>query len=49
MGKPAMIVAMSVVAGLGLSGCAVGPGYRKPAITLESFHSAAAVRGEWGS
>jgi outer membrane protein TolC len=39
-----MIVAMSVVAGLGLSGCTVGPDYRKPAITLEGFHSAAAVQ-----
>ena len=44
MGKPAMIVVMSVVAGLGLSGCAVGPDYRRPAITLERFHSAAAVQ-----
>jgi len=44
MGKPAMIVAMSVVAGLGLSGCAVGPNYRKPATTLAGFHSAAAVQ-----
>jgi len=39
-----MIVAMSVVAGLGLTGCAVGPDYRKPATTLEGFHSAAAVQ-----
>jgi len=45
MRKPAMIVAMSVVAGLGLSGCAVGPDYRTPATTLEGFHSAAAVQG----
>jgi len=44
MGKPAMIVAMSVVAGLGLSGCAVGPNYRKPATTLSGFHSAATVQ-----
>jgi NodT family efflux transporter outer membrane factor (OMF) lipoprotein len=43
MGKPAKIVAMSVVAGLGLMGCAVGPNYRKPATTLEGFHSAAAI------
>lgn len=44
MRKPAMIVAMSVVAGSGLGGCAVGPDYRKPATTLEGFHSAGAVQ-----
>lgn len=38
-----MLVAVSTVFGLSITGCAVGPDNRKPAITLEAFHSSAAV------
>jgi len=37
------LAALSLFSQLGVSGCAVGPSYRKPATTLEKFHSAAAV------
>jgi NodT family efflux transporter outer membrane factor (OMF) lipoprotein len=39
----AAVASLSVFAQLCLPGCAVGPSYRKPATTLEKFHSAAAV------
>src|SRR5690348_16880855 len=39
----AALVSLSLFSQLCLSGCAVGPSYRKPATTLEKFHSAAAV------
>jgi hypothetical protein len=39
----APLAAASLLAQLGVSGCAVGPSYRKPATTLEKFHSAAAL------
>jgi NodT family efflux transporter outer membrane factor (OMF) lipoprotein len=39
-----MIASMCVVMGLGIAGCAVGPDYRRPSVTLEGFHSAAAVQ-----
>lgn len=32
-----------------VSGCAVGPSYRKPATTLEKFHTSAAVEGRSAS
>jgi NodT family efflux transporter outer membrane factor (OMF) lipoprotein len=37
------LVSLSLFSQLCLSGCAVGPSYRKPGTTLEKFHSAAAV------
>ena len=39
----AAIASLSLFSQLCVSGCAVGPSYRKPATTLENFHSAAAV------
>ncbi len=39
------IAAMVVCAGLGVSGCAVGPDYQKPSITLKAFHSTGATTG----
>ena len=44
MGKPAMLATMAAAIGLSITGCAVGPDYRKPSTTLEPFHSAAAVQ-----
>ncbi|MGH8290321.1 MAG: efflux transporter outer membrane subunit [Steroidobacteraceae bacterium] len=44
MSRPVMLAAMSMVIALSIAGCAVGPDYRKPAITLEPFHSSAAVQ-----
>ena len=44
MGRPAMLAAMAAVMGLSITGCAVGPDYRKPSITLEAFHSSAALQ-----
>ena len=40
----AIVVRPLLVALAALSGCAVGPSYRKPATTLEKFHSAAALQ-----
>jgi len=37
------IAAVSLLTQLCVSGCAVGPSYRKPVMTLEKFHSAVAV------
>src|SRR5690349_15428071 len=39
----AALASLSLLSQLCVSGCAVGPSYRKPATTLENFHSAAAV------
>lgn len=39
-----MLAAMAAAIGLSITGCAVGPDYRKPAITLEPFHSSTAVQ-----
>jgi len=39
----AALASVSLFSQLGVSGCAVGPSYRKPAATLEEFHSAAAL------
>lgn len=39
----AATAAISVIVGLTLSGCAVGPDYQKPAATLDPFYSASAV------
>ena len=44
MDRPAMLAAMAAVIGLSITGCAVGPDYRKPSITLQPFHSSAAVQ-----
>jgi NodT family efflux transporter outer membrane factor (OMF) lipoprotein len=43
LNSQAAFVAVSVFSLLCVSGCAVGPSYRKPATTLEKFHSAVAV------
>jgi len=40
----AALALLSLFAQLCVSGCAVGPSYRKPATTLESFHSVAALK-----
>ena len=39
----AALASVSLFSQLCVSGCAVGPSYRKPATTLEGFHSAAAL------
>jgi len=39
----AALASVSLLVQLCVSGCAVGPSYRKPETTLEKFHSAAAV------
>jgi NodT family efflux transporter outer membrane factor (OMF) lipoprotein len=39
-----MVTAMAVGLALSLTGCAVGPDYRKPSLRLEPFHSSAALR-----
>jgi NodT family efflux transporter outer membrane factor (OMF) lipoprotein len=39
-----MITAMSLVIALSITGCAVGPDYRKPSTTLQPFHSSAALK-----
>ena len=39
----AALALLSLFSQLGMSGCAVGPSYRKPATTLESFHSVDAL------
>jgi len=38
------LASVSLFSQLFVSGCAVGPSYRKPAPTLETFHNAAALR-----
>jgi NodT family efflux transporter outer membrane factor (OMF) lipoprotein len=43
LNSQAALAAVSVLSLLCVSGCAVGPSYRKPATTLEKFHSAVAV------
>lgn len=40
----AVLTSVSLVAQLCVSGCAVGPTYRKPELMLEPFHSAAGVK-----
>src|SRR5579864_3515025 len=40
----AAVASVSLCSPVLLSGCAVGPTYRKPATTLENFHSAAALQ-----
>ena len=39
-----MIAAMSLIIALSITGCAVGPDYRKPSSTLQPFHSSAALK-----
>lgn len=39
-----MITAMSLIIALSITGCAVGPDYRKPSTTLRPFHSSAALK-----
>jgi outer membrane protein TolC len=39
-----MITAMSLIIALSITGCAVGPDYRKPSTTLQPFHSSAALK-----
>jgi len=39
-----MITAMSLIIALSITGCAVGPDYRKPSSTLQPFHSSAALK-----
>ena len=39
----AALVSLSLVLQLCVSGCAVGPSYRKPATTLENFHGVGAL------
>jgi NodT family efflux transporter outer membrane factor (OMF) lipoprotein len=39
-----MITAMSLIIALSVTGCAVGPDYRKPSTTLQPFHSSAALK-----
>ena len=41
----AALASLSLFSQLCMSGCAVGPSYRKPATTLDKFHSAAALEG----
>src|SRR5690348_1647140 len=41
----AALASLSVFSQLCMSGCAVGPSYRRPAATLDKFHSAAALEG----
>src|SRR4029077_620882 len=41
----AALASLSLFSQLCMSGCAVGPSYRKPATTLDEFHSAAALEG----
>jgi NodT family efflux transporter outer membrane factor (OMF) lipoprotein len=43
LNSQAALAAVSVLSLLCVSGCAVGPSYRKPATTLEKFHNAVAV------
>jgi NodT family efflux transporter outer membrane factor (OMF) lipoprotein len=43
MTQSLMLAAMATAVGLSVTGCAVGPDYRKPSVTLEPFHSMAAV------
>lgn len=40
----AALASISLISQIGVSGCAVGPFYRKPAPTLEKFHSAAGLK-----
>lgn len=39
----AALASLSLLSQLGMSGCAVGPSYRKPATALENFHSVDAL------
>ncbi len=39
-----MITAMSLIIALSITGCAVGPDYRKPSTTLQPFRSSAALK-----
>lgn len=39
-----MLAAMAVLMGWGITGCAVGPDYRKPATMLQPFHSSVALK-----
>jgi hypothetical protein len=39
-----MLAATAMAVGLSIAGCAIGPDYRKPSMTLEGFHSSAVVR-----
>src|SRR5579859_1254841 len=41
----AALASLSLFSQLCMSGCAVGPSYRRPATTLDKFHSAAALEG----
>ena len=41
----AALASLSLFSQLCMSGCAVGPSYRKPATTLDKFHSAATLEG----
>jgi hypothetical protein len=41
----AALASVGLFSQLCVSGCAVGPSYRKPATTLEPFHSVAALEG----
>ena len=41
----AALASLSLFSQLCMSGCAVGPSYRKPATTLDKFHSAVALEG----
>jgi NodT family efflux transporter outer membrane factor (OMF) lipoprotein len=45
----AALASFGLFAQLCVSGCAVGPSYRKPATALEKFHNAAAVEARPGS
>ena len=38
-----MVTAMFLIIALSVTGCAVGPDYRKPSITLQPFHASAAL------
>jgi NodT family efflux transporter outer membrane factor (OMF) lipoprotein len=39
-----MLAAMSLIIASSITGCAVGPDYRKPSATLQPFHSSAALK-----
>lgn len=39
-----MLTAMSLIIALSITGCVVGPDYRKPSATLQPFHSSAALK-----
>src|SRR5262249_25799656 len=41
----ATLASVSILPQLCVSGCAVGPSYKKPTTTLERFHNAAALEG----